>query len=231
MPRLSRPRRARPAALAAISIALVVACGSTTPTGSPSSAASGAPSSAEPSSIAVASPTHSSAPATPSAEASVDFGSVTAPPETPAPAGDPQQDEACLAILPATDVQAALDTVIADVTAIGTDPAVCLSCTYETDGGATFTVTMTAGDVATAFQSSFDTAAGYGQIPAMVTGIGDQAFYAISADRWPEQVVVAKGPVLIRLVNEVPVNLGQEAFSALAATAADAIRAEIPPAP
>ena len=40
-----------------------------------------------------------------------------------------------------------------------------------------------------------------------------------------------KGPVLVRLVNQTSARIGEAAFAALAVTAAESIRGEIPPAP
>ena len=210
-------------------IALVAACGTSqvTPTGSasgvvapgsPGASAEGPSSSADSGSPA---PGASDGAATP--PASGDAGS-------PPPIGDPQDDESCLAVIPRADVEAALGTSIGDVVAVGTDPAVSLACTY-TVGDGTFLVTTTAGDPATGFQSSLGLANDYGQNPVTIDGLGDQAFYAISADRWPEQVVFVKGPVLVRLVNQTDATIGEVPFAALAATAAEAIRAEVPPVP
>ena len=236
MPRLSCPRRASPVALAALSIALVAACGSTqvAPTASAPSAVSFAPAeTTNPSTGAGPSQSAGGSPAAAGSQGAVTSTPVPAdePGTTPPPAGDPQDDEACLAIVPRADVEAAIGASIGDVVAIGTDPAVSLSCTYATADGGSLIVATTAGDVASAFQAGLDLATGYGQSPVAIDGLGDQAFYAKAADRWPEQVIVAKGPVLLRLINQTSATIGQAVFAALAATAADAIRAEIPPAP
>ena len=149
---------------------------------------------------------------------------------SPPPVGDPQDSEACLAVIPRADVEAALNTTVSEVIAIGTDPTVSLTCTYVAGDGALL-VSTAAGDAATGFQSSLDLATSYGQNPITIDGLGDQAFYARSADRWPEQVVFVKGPVLVRLVNQSPTTIGEVPFAALAATAAEAIRAGSQPAP
>ncbi|HEX5015300.1 MAG TPA: hypothetical protein VFV72_14205 [Candidatus Limnocylindrales bacterium] len=236
MPRLSCPRRASLVALAAVSILAAAACGSTqvSPTGSaPSAVSTGPAGTAGASSGSGPSPATSGSPGAAGSQGAV--AATPVPPDepgtTPPPAGDPQDDEACLAILPRANVEATLGTPLGGVVAIGTDPAVSLSCTYSTANGGSLLVATTAGDVASAYQSSLDLATGYEQHPVAVEGLGGQAFYAAAADRWPEEVVIAKGPVLIRLVNQTSATIGQAAFVALATTAADAIRAEIPPAP
>jgi hypothetical protein len=231
MPRLSRPRPFL-VAVALLATALAAACGSSqvTPTGATSSA----PVAIE-SAEAVASPSTGAGPSAaatgsqnPNAGASQ--GSIGEP-DSPPPAGDPQQDEVCFAVLPAEEVGTALGSEIRDVVALGTDPSVSLTCTYTTANGGTLLATASAGDAAGAFQSALDLATGYGQSPVAIDGLGDQAFYAKAADRWPEQVAFTKGPVLVRLVNQTSATIGEVPFAALAASAADAIRAEIPPAP
>lgn len=213
--------------------ALVGACGTTqvAPTGSASS--STATTSGNPDASPAEPPSSAGSDLSPGTSGGTGVGTA-APNEEPAsqpPAGDPQQDEACFAILPAADVGAALGAAIGDVVAVGTDPSLNLACTYTAANGGTLLVSAAAGDAATAFQSNQDLASGYGQNPVAIDGLGDQAFYAMAADRWPEQVVFAKGPVLVRLVNQTSATIGQATFAALAATAAEAVRAEIPPAP
>jgi hypothetical protein len=141
----------------------------------------------------------------------------------PSPAGPSQQDEICLAVLPAADVGAALGSEIDGVIGLGDDASVSLTCTYTTTSGGTLLVTTAAGDAAAAYQSSLDLATGYEQDPVILDGPGDQAFYAKAADRWPEQVVFATGPLLVRLVNQTSTTIGEAAFAALATTAADSI--------
>lgn len=142
----------------------------------------------------------------------------------PSLAGPSRQDEICLAVLPAADVGSALGSEIGDVVALGDDASVSLTCTYTTSSGGTLLVTTTtAGDAAAAYRSSLDLATGYEQDPVILDGPGDQAFYAKAADRWPEQVVFAKGPLLVRLVNQTSTTIGEAAFAALATRAADAI--------
>jgi hypothetical protein len=148
----------------------------------------------------------------------------------PPPPGDPQDDAVCLAILDRSDVAAALGVDVGDVAAVGTDPVLSLACTYATSSGS-FLLSTSAGDAASGFQGDFDNAGAYGQSPAMVEGLGDQAFYAKTADRWPEQLVFTKGPVLVRLWNQTSATIGSEKLTALATTVADSIRTEIPPAP
>jgi hypothetical protein len=235
MSRLSCPRRASPnlraSALVLVVIAgLVAACGpQVAPTASTTTSGPNA-SDASPSGGGVPSPDATS-PASPrSSEAGGGANPTPDPLASPPPVGDPQDDEACLAVIPRAAVEGALGATVGDIVAIGTDPAVNLTCTY-TAGDGSLLVTTAAGDTATGFQSSLDLATDYGQNPVAIDGLGEQAFYARSADRWPEQVVFVKGPVLVRLVNQTSTAIGEVPFAALAATAAESIRAEIPPAP
>jgi len=178
-----------------------------------------------------AAPTGSAIASGPSASDGADGspnGSAGGPVPTPdllatlPPTGDPRETEACLAVIPQADVEAALNTTVSEVIAVGTDPAVSLTCTYAAGDGALL-VTTSASDAASGFQSSLDLATGYGQNPVSIDGLGDQAFYATSADRWPEQVVFIKGPVLVGLENQSPTTIGEVPFAALAATAAESI--------
>ena len=208
--------------------ASIAACGTSqvAPTGS-------APASFDAASASPGAPTASGDGASPDASQPNDGIATPAPSDdsaSPPPVGDPQADEACLAVVPQADVEAALGTSIGDVVAVGTDPAVNLTCTYAAGGGSLL-VTTAAGDPGAGFQQALDLAASYEQNPVTIDGLGDQAFYAKSADRWPEQVVFVKGPVLVRLVNQTDATIGEVPFAALAATAAEAIRAEVPPEP
>ena len=224
-----RPSRASLAAIVALA-AIVVSCGTSQIV----------PSGTEPSgSGAAVTPSGSTGPTSSDGEPLASGGTnpsgaaTLSPTEpiSPPPVGDPQADEACLAVLPSADVEAALGASVGDIVAVGTDPAVSLTCTYAIPNGGSLLVTTSAGDAAASYQSILDLATSYGQNPVTIDGLGDQAFYAMSADRWPEQVVFAKGPVLVRLVNQTSATIGEVPFAALATTAADAIRAEIPPAP
>ena len=232
MARMPAPTSLRRSVMPLVALAIAAmlgACGTSqvAPTGS-APTASDAASSASP-----GAPTASGDGASP--DASQPNGGIATPAPSddsasPPPVGDPQADEACLAVVPQADVEAALGTSIGDVVAVGTDPAVNLTCTY-TAGGGSLLVTTTAGDPGAGFQQALDLAASYEQNPVTIDGLGDQAFYAKSADRWPEQVVFIKGPVLVRLVNQTDATIGEVPFAALAATAAEAIRAEVPPEP
>ena len=201
MPRLSCPRRASPGTLAPLILllalaGLVAACGSQV---APTASTGVAPNSSDDVPTASASGRDDRSPGatTPASPGPTDSsgGSVATqdPLASPPPAGDPQDDEACLAVIPRAAVEAALNTTVGDVVAIGTDPAVNLTCTYAAGDGSLL-VTTAAGDTATGFQSSLDPATSYGQNPVTIDGLGDQAFYAIAADRWPEQVVFVEGP-------------------------------------
>jgi hypothetical protein len=233
MPDPVSSRRTLRLLIALAMLATLAACGSqVAPTGS-APAGSGVTASDGPggSSDEPSSPAGSSA--SPGASGQSGLATLTPTDElaSPPPVGDPQDDEACLAVIPRADVEAAVGASVTDIVAIGTDPAVSLTCTYALQNGGSLLVTTAAGDTAAGFQSNLDLATSYGQNPVTIDGLGDQAFYVIAADRWPEQVVFVKGPALVRLVNQTSATIGDVAFAALATTAADAIRAEIPPAP
>jgi hypothetical protein len=233
MPEPGSSRRPLRLLIALAVVAVVVACGSqVAPTASAPSgsgvAGSGSP---NPSSDEPSSPAGRSASPGATEQSGIATPAPTDDLASPPPVGDPQDDEACLAVIPRADVEAAVGESVADIVAIGTDPAVSLTCTYALANGGSLLVTTAAGDPAAGFQSSLDLATSYGQNPVTMDGLGDEAFYATAADRWPEQVVFVKGPALVRLVNQTSATIGEVAFAALASTAADAIRAEIPPAP
>jgi hypothetical protein len=173
-------------------------------------------------------PTGSTGPASPSSEtgaaASPGAGTPSRQPPstgaiTPPPAGDPQ---ACLAIVPRADVASALGGDVTDVVAEGTDPSVGLSCTFTTAEGPLL-ITTSAADSAAGFQTDMDNAEAYGQNPAPVDGIGDQAFYATSGGRYPEELVFTTGPVLVRLQNQTSGTVGQAGLAGLATTVAAAL--------
>lgn len=224
MPRLACRRPASLAATVAL-CALLAACGASdvTPSGAAPSRSAAVPGSGGPSAGA-ASPSGGS-PA-PSGSVAPSLAASLPPPSEPAsppPSGDPEDDEACLAVVPRDDVETALDTTVGIVVGVGDDPAVSLTCTYPASGGGTLLMTASAGNTAAAYQASLELTTGYGQKPVAIAGLGDQAFYAIPAGGWPEQVVFSKGPVLVRLLNQTPATIGPAAFTALATTAAEAI--------
>jgi len=227
-------------------IVLVVAFAATrvdSPSGGPSQAAvSPSPGSSDPDgsvpggSLPSGGLASASAPPSPStgATASPSGGLVSPPsvvPFTPPPAMEPQDDEVCLDLAPRADVESALGLPIGDITAQGTDPNFSLVCTYPATSGGQLILSTTTDDAGTAYTDELARATEYGQDPQALDGVGDQAFYGRMAGEAPEQVVFTKGPVIVRLWNQTEATIGMEPFAALAATAAEAIRAEIPPAP
>ena len=158
---------------------------------------------------------------------------VVVPPEsvkpfTPPPEMEPIDDDTCLALATRGDVEGALGLDVGDITAEGTDPNAALTCTYPAAGGQLMIATVI-GD-GSAYQSELDVAISYGQEPIDV-GIGDQAFYAARTAGAPEQVTFTKGPILVRMWNQTSATIGRSEFVDLAQGVANAIHAEIPPAP
>jgi hypothetical protein len=149
-------------------------------------------------------------------------------PYTPPPDMEPIDDATCLALATRGDVEAALGLDVGDITAEGTDPNTALTCTYPAAGGQLLIATMI-GD-GSAYQSELDVAISYGQEPVDVS-VGDQAFYAARTAGAPQQVTFTKGPVLVRLWNQTSATIGRSEFVDLAQGVANAIHAEIPPAP
>ena len=232
-----RPSRRQPFATIVGAIVLIVACGSpapVTPSPSPSSAAvaSNGPSptgATPPGASGLLTPTPSAGSGTPEPPAGA---TPTVEPFTPPPEQEPQDDDVCLVLAARADVEGALGLPVGDISAQGTDPNSGLICTYPlASGSGQLLLTTTTEDAASAYDDELDLATTYGQGPIALEGIGDQAFYGAAAAEAPEQVVFTKGPVVARLWNQTEATIGQAAFAGLAATAADAIRAEIPPAP
>ena len=149
-------------------------------------------------------------------------------PFTPPPAMEPTDDQACLDLASRRDVEDALDLDVGDISAEGTDPNTALTCTYPASGSYLLIATMIADS--TSFDAERDVAVSYGQEPQNVN-VGDRAFYAARTVDAPEQVTFVKGPVLVRMWNQTPATIGRAAFEALAKGVANAIHAEIPPAP
>jgi hypothetical protein len=144
----------------------------------------------------------------------------------------PLDDATCLALLTRAHVETALGRAVGDVTAQGNDPNTGLSCSYAVGTGTSrLLVTTETGDAASAYEADRALAESYGQAPKDLSGLGDRAFYGAASGPAPEQIVIAKGPVIVRFWNQTSATIGQEAFVKLATTAAAAVRAEIPPIP
>jgi hypothetical protein len=162
-----------------------------------------------------------SLPPVPPAPASVE-------PFTPPPQMEPVDDEICLALASREEVAAALGLDVDAIIAEGTDPNTALTCTYPAGQGYLLIATMI-GD-SSALDAELEVAIAYGQEPLDIT-VGDRAFYAARTADAPEQVTFVKGPVLVRLWNSTSATIGRADFEAFARGVANAIHAEIPPAP
>jgi hypothetical protein len=243
------PRPCRlPFALSVGTVALMlVACGSAPsvpPAGSPSavtalaspaSASSGQGSSAigsaalSPSASPAAGPSDPGVPASQPASPGV---AASVRPFTPPPEMAALDDDACLAVLTRAQVETALGGPAGSITAQGTDPNTGLTCSYAAGSGdSQLLVTTETGDPQAAFDADRALAEAYGQQLTDLSGIGDRAFHGSAAAEAPEQVVFTKGPVIVRLWNQTSATIGRAAFAKLATAAANAIHAEIPPAP
>jgi hypothetical protein len=145
---------------------------------------------------------------------------------------DPQEDEVCLAVVSRNVAETALGVAIGDIEAQATDPSVQLTCSYAVGtGDAALLLTISAEDPQAAFERDLAIASGHGQDPVTLDGIGDQAFYAAAAADAPEQVVFTKGPVIVRVWNQTDRTAGESGLAELATVAAEAIAAEVRPAP
>lgn len=140
-----------------------------------------------------------------------------------------QDDDVCLAIVSRSAAEDALGRTVGTVEAQATDPTAQLTCTYPIESGGWLLLTMSAADVENEYETDLVVATSHDQVPLLLDGIGDRAFYGSATSSAPEQVVFTKGPVIVRLWNQTDAAVGQAAFADLAGSAADAIEAEVRP--